>query len=86
MRRFAVLAFAAATFVGTASAADLCKSATNPVSEASVLQMLTEKGYKNVKLGSDDGCIEAKGLNADGKRVEVYIDPTTGAIVKVKGA
>ncbi len=87
MFRFAAITLLAATaFAGAASAADLCKPAATPVSEAQVMQMLTEKGYKDVKLGKDEGCIEAKGHNAAGKRVEVYIDPTTGEIVKVKGA
>ncbi|GGA01981.1 PepSY domain-containing protein [Elstera cyanobacteriorum] len=85
MLRFASAALALTLIAGGASAATLCKPAATPVSEDSVREMLTGKGYKDLKFGKDDGCMEAKGHNAAGKRVEIYIDPANGQIVKVKG-
>jgi len=43
---------------------------------------LAAKGYTQVRLlGHEDGCIEAKGLDKDGKRFEVHVSPTTGEII-----
>lgn len=43
---------------------------------------LAEAGYTQVRsLGREDGCVEAKGLDKDGKRFEVYVHPATGEIV-----
>lgn len=36
------------------------------------------------KMDEEGGCYEAKGLNANGSKFEVYIHPTTLQIVKVK--
>jgi uncharacterized iron-regulated membrane protein len=43
---------------------------------------LAAAGYTQVRsLGREDGCVEAKGLDKDGKRFEVYVHPTTGEVV-----
>jgi hypothetical protein len=44
-----------------------------------------ELGYTVRSVGEDDGCLEVKGTSKDGKRVEVYFDPVTAAVVKTKG-
>jgi hypothetical protein len=44
-----------------------------------------ELGYTVRSVGEDDGCLEVKGTSQDGKRVEVYFDPVTAAVVKTKG-
>lgn len=82
-------AFAVASIAGASAAelSPLCavKDPSAKVSEAQVRQTLASHGYINVRgLGTEDGCIEAKGTDKDGKRFEVYLHPTTGEIVKVR--
>ena len=43
-----------------------------------------EMGYTVRSVGEDDGCVEVKGLDKAGAKVEVYFDPVTGAVVKTK--
>lgn len=52
------------------------------LSEAELRGKLEAAGYTQVRsLGHEDGCVEAKGIDKDGKRFEVYLHPTTGEIV-----
>lgn len=52
------------------------------LSEAEIRGKLEAAGYTQVRsLGRERGCVEAKGLDKDGKRFEVYLHPTTGEIV-----
>jgi hypothetical protein len=54
-----------------------------PVEEAKAAAI--KAGYADIsKMDEEGGCYEAKGLNADGSKFEVYIHPTTLEIVKVK--
>lgn len=50
--------------------------------------VLTEKakglGYDVRSITAEDGCLEAYAIDKDGKRVEVYLDPATGDVVRVK--
>lgn len=48
-----------------------------------VQKMLTEQGYEVRSVKVEDTCLEAKGTK-DGKKVEVYVDPVSGKIVKIK--
>jgi hypothetical protein len=49
-----------------------------------VMQKFKTRGYQKLrKLDMEYGCYEAKGINAEGNRVEVYLDPPTGEVVKV---
>lgn len=67
------------------AAGELCKPvAGEPKSVESIQKMLEDKGYKVRKMDKEDGCVEMKGTDAEGKRVEVYVHPVTGEIVKVK--
>jgi hypothetical protein len=43
---------------------------------------LVEQGYKIMEIEFDDGCLEAEGVDKDGKKVELKLDPVTAAIVK----
>ncbi len=64
---------------------EICKDVTEkkPVEEAQAVAVAA--GYKDIsKMDEEGGCYEAKGLNADGSKFEVYIHPTTLEIVKVK--
>jgi hypothetical protein len=79
----AVLGFA--VLAPAASAAELCTDVTarKTVDEAKAVAVAA--GYADItKMDEEDGCYEAKGLNADGSKFEVYIHPTTLEIVKVK--
>lgn len=49
-----------------------------------VKQMFVAKGYDVRSVGDEDGCIEVKGFNKDGRQVEIYVDPATGNIVDEK--
>jgi len=77
----AVLAGAA----GPAAASDKCNV---PQAEWQPKQALQQKlegdGWKVKKLKVDDGCYEVYGFDAEGKRMEVYFDPKTFAVVKSK--
>ena len=44
---------------------------------------LTSQGYEVKKVKPEDGLLEAYALK-DGKRYEVYVDPATGKVAKVK--
>ena len=43
-----------------------------------------EMGYTVRSVGEDDGCLEVKGFDKAGAKVEVYFDPVSGAVVKTK--
>jgi hypothetical protein len=43
---------------------------------------LVGEGYKIREIEFDDGCLEAEGVDKDGKSVELKLDPVTGLIVK----
>jgi hypothetical protein len=52
------------------------------LSEAELRGKLQAAGYKQVRgLGHEGGCVEAKGIDNDGKRFEVYLHPATGEII-----
>jgi len=62
------------------AAKDGSKPAT--LSDAEIRGKLEAAGYTQVRsLGREEGCVEAKGLDKDGKRFEVYLHPTTGEII-----
>jgi hypothetical protein len=79
----AALVFAAG--IAPSFAEDLCKDISARKSEDEAKAAAVKAGYTDISsMGEDDGCYEAKGLNADGTKFEVYIHPTTLEIVKVK--
>ena len=85
IRFLPVLAAAAIVFASGAKAEDLCQPTSGDAkSKDEIKSMLEAQGYQVKKLGEEDGCVEMKGFDRDQKRVEVYIDPVTGKIVKVK--
>ena len=48
-----------------------------------VEKLLTEQGYKVRKVKVEDSCLEAYAMK-NGRKMEVYVDPITGKIVKIK--
>jgi hypothetical protein len=54
---------------------------TNPTDATAALE---KAGCTVQKFESEDGKIEAKCLDAEKRRWEIYIDPRTGAVTRVK--
>ena len=90
--RFAVLATMAATgiaaFAGVAAADNdelKCTSAAQSawMSEDATKDLLKQQGYQEVrKIKVTEGnCYEVYGIDAQGEKVEVYLDPTNGSVV-----
>lgn len=80
-----VLAAIAILFASGAKAEDLCQPMSGETkSKDEIKSMLEAQGYQVKKLGEEDGCVEMKGFDRDQKRVEVYIHPVSGEIVKIK--
>lgn len=84
-----MLAAVAATafFVSPALASDLCTPTGGEAKpQDAIIRMLQKKGYQNIRgLEREDGCYEAKAYDMQGKRVEIYVHPNTGEIVRTKG-
>ena len=76
---------ACAMLSAPAFAEDLCTGVTERKSVDEAKAVAVAAGYADItKMDEEDGCYEAKGLNADGSKFEVYIHPTSLEIVKVK--
>ncbi|MEN9724085.1 MAG: hypothetical protein RJB38_2071 [Pseudomonadota bacterium] len=52
------------------------------ISEGEMKKRLEEQGYQIKKFKVDGNCYEIYGKDRDGKRVEIYFDTKTGAVVK----
>ena len=61
---------------------------TSPMSEwqprEAVTEYVTDLGISPERLRVDDGCYEVRGLDADGNRVELEIEPATLVVQKLK--
>jgi hypothetical protein len=80
-----VLAGSIMRFAGAAGAEDLCPTSDAPRKTADGIKAVPERqGYEVRKMCAEDGCIEAKGCDRNEARVEIYVDPATGEIVKIK--
>ena len=53
-----------------------------PLSE--ITQQLETAGYNVQEIEKEDGCLEAEVLTADGKELELYLDPSNGMILKTE--
>ena len=85
--RLLIAAFCAAMTVSAgADAGEVCASADKDtwLSVDEVHAKLAELGYSDYHLGIEDGCYEAKLVAQNGDKVEVYMDPVTGDVVKTK--
>lgn len=49
-----------------------------------VQKMAEQQGWTVRRIKIDDGCYEIKGLDAQGRRIKVKVDPGTLAIVEMK--
>jgi len=86
LRSITIVAFAI-MLPAAASADELCEvqDGAPQISEDKVKEIAASAGYTDIRsVGEEDGCLEAKGMNRDGKKVEVYVHPVYGDIVKIK--
>ncbi len=51
--------------------------------KAEIAKSLEQQGYTIRKVKTEDGYLEAYAL-LNGVRFEIYVDPTTGKVVKIK--
>ncbi|MES2181652.1 MAG: PepSY domain-containing protein [Pseudomonadota bacterium] len=54
-------------------------------SEDTLKQALKDEGYSIKKFKVDGNCYEMYGTNKEGKKVEIYFDTKTLAIIKAEG-
>lgn len=54
-------------------------------SEETLKKALTDEGYTIKKFKIDGNCYEIYGRNKEGKKVEIYFDTKTLAIIKAEG-
>lgn len=86
MKSIAVLAVAAGALFAAAPAFASPECTKEPkdkwLSEDAMKAKATEMGYKAEVFKVEGNCYEIYGYNKDGKAVEVYFNPVTGAVVE----
>lgn len=82
MRRALLLTCLALSIAApSAFAEESCSSTGTPMTRTAMEQSLHQRGYTQIRsLSIHNGCYEAKGLDAKGKRFELELDAATGAI------
>ncbi|MFO2699644.1 PepSY domain-containing protein, partial [Legionella pneumophila serogroup 7] len=56
---------------------------TSTVKLSTILQQLSDQGYKNIHDAEiDDGILTVEGSNEQGVKFEIHLDPATGKILK----
>jgi hypothetical protein len=64
-----------------ALAEESCSGKGQPMSSTAMEQSLHQRGYTTIRsLSLHNGCYEAKGFDSKGKRFELELDASTGAI------
>jgi len=77
-----VLAFASPVM---ASDDDYCGNTSGQwMSRDAAKSIMVEKGYDVRRVKREDGCYEIYAIDKNGSRVEVYLNPVTGKIVRTK--
>ena len=70
---------------GAAIASDDCRVPdADWQSRDAVTAMAREQGWTDERIGTDGGCYEIKGRDAQGRNLKAKLDPATLAIIKVK--
>lgn len=77
------LAASLALPLGFAAASSELQGATLGKTTEDITASLTAQGYEVRKVKPEDGMLEAYAMK-DGKRYELYVDPATGNVAKVK--
>ncbi len=80
----ALLFVAAASLSASAIAAPECTKAPQEqwMSQEQMKQQVIDQGYVIKVFKVSGNCYEVYGTDKDGKKVEIYFDPTDGRIVK----
>ena len=55
-----------------------------PMSMEEVKAKVSEQGYEVRRVKREDGCLEVYAINKQGSKVEIYLHPISGKIVKIK--
>ena len=50
--------------------------------EATIISKVTDLGYTITKVKVDDGCYEIKATDKNGAKIELYVNPASGEVVK----
>lgn len=76
----------AASLPSYAIAADICVGGPKEawLKPDQVRAIVREMGYDDFVLAFEDNCFEAKIVNKDKSRIEIYMDPVTGKVAKIK--
>ncbi len=70
---------------GPAAAEESCSLSGPMMSKEAMTKNLQDRGYVTIRsLAAHNGCYEAKGLDAKGKRFELELNGATGAIVNAE--
>ena len=78
----AALVLATAPAFASETTTDLAVGTQLGTTEDAIKTMLTDMGWDVRKLDTEDGMIEAYAVMGD-KMAEIYVDPTSGEVVKV---
>ena len=54
------------------------------LSQEAIAAKLKEQGYEVSRMKTEGSCYEVKGRDAQGRRVELYVDPVAAQIVRRK--
>ncbi len=87
MARLQLALFSLVVFISSsAMAADICVGGPkeNWLKPEDFKRIVTELGHKDFVLAFEDNCFEAKIVDAEGNHIEIYMDPVTGEVVKMK--
>lgn len=77
-------AFSLLGVAGTAGASERCTDApkANWLSQEAIATKLKQQGFEVLRVKTKRSCYEVKAKDAQGARVELYVDPTSAHIVK----
>lgn len=80
----ATTALALAGFGGIALASERCTDAPKSkwLSQETIAAKLKEQGFEVARTETKRSCYEVKAKDAQGRRVELYVDPVTARVVK----
>ncbi len=63
----------------------LCgKISGQPMSMEEVKAKVSEQGYDVRRVKREDGCLEVYAIDKQGSKVEIYLHPVSGKIIKIK--
>jgi hypothetical protein len=84
LKRHLVAALAALAAAGPVLASENCTAEPQSkwLSHAEVTAKLQQQGFEVARTESDRSCYEVKARDAQGRRVELHVDPVTARVVR----